>query len=203
MMLEKLDFDEFFLEEYSKVDRGFGIGGAGIITNKQMINVFNVIDETKSDLNGWAQGSHLVTFNEILKRVYGDEIDDADLNYLLMNLIHIRYINWTSIFDKYIEINIPSYVSKSQYKNLLKLNKIIDKLSLKYNISVNVKIDKVLISSLAGKMNEQAFFDKRNKNNLFEALVYLKKNNKIDDDKVEISPYVEKKFVYEKRIKVK
>ena len=202
-MLEKLDFDEFFLEEYSKVDRGFGIGGAGIITNKQMINVFNVSDELKKDLNGWAQGAHLVTFNEILKRVYGDEIDDADLNYLLMNLIHIHYINWSSIFDKYIEINIPAYVSKSQYKNLLKLNKIIDKLSLKYNISVNVKIDKVLISSLAGKMNEQVFFDKRNKNNLFEALVYLKKNNKIDDDKVEVSPYVEKKFVYEKRIKVK
>lgn len=203
MKLEKLDFDEFFLEEYSKVDRGFGIGGAGIITNKQMINVFNVSDELKKDLNGWAQGAHLITFNEILKRVYGDEIDDADLNYLLMNLIHIHYINWSSIFDKYIEINIPAYVSKSQYKNLLKLNKIIDKLSLKYNISVNVKIDKVLISSLAGNMNDQMFLDERNKNNLFEALVYLKKNNRIDDEKSRNMPYVEKKFNYDKMIKVK
>lgn len=168
-----------------------------------MINVFNVSDELKSDLNGWAQGSHLVTFNEILKRIYGNEVGKMDLDYLLMNVIHIRYINWVSVFNKYIEINIPVYVSRSQYKNLLKLNKIIDNLLLRYNISVNVRIDREFIGSLISEVNEQVFFDESDKNNFFEALVYLKKNGKINDDKIEYIPYVEKKFNYDKRGKVK
>ena len=44
MELESLDLFEFYKDEYGLIDKGIGIGAAGIITPKQQINVINIPD---------------------------------------------------------------------------------------------------------------------------------------------------------------
>lgn len=188
MELEKLNLIEFFKDEYSKVNKGFGIGGSGIITPKQMINVININDENKKELNGWGQGSHQMTFEEILKKSYNLQKAQISSNFfklskLLERIIYIHYINWTFTFQKYVQVNIPAYITNSQYESLLKLNKSLEEISCYYNIKIFVQIDGYIFEPKAKEIFRKKTFESNNRNNLLEALVYLKKENRINEDK--------------------
>ena len=131
MKLEELDFFEFFKDEYGTWYNGFGIGGSGIITPNQMINVVNIDGAPKDGvLSGWGGGEHLLTWAEIIKQIYKIDYDNTkpyetgDIRKgIELRLIEIRYVNMVG--NKFIVIRVPAKINKFQYDSLGKLNTMI------------------------------------------------------------------------------
>lgn len=128
MQLEELDFFEFFKDEYGILYDGFGIGGAGIITPTQMINVVNVDGAPKEGVSpGWGGGTHMATYAEMIRQIYKIEYNNlnpfklpAMLRTLEYRMIKIRYVNESG--SKYVIVDVPAKISKFLYDSLCRLN---------------------------------------------------------------------------------
>jgi hypothetical protein len=115
-MYNNLDLNEFFKDEYKRLNHCEGIGASGIITNNQIINVYNdpAIDQ-KSGIEYLGLGAH----NDILDRLIKD-IYNPNSNYLenyYKNIITIRYNN--APYTKLIVYFIPNIISEYEFNNLL------------------------------------------------------------------------------------
>ena len=185
MKLEELDFFEFFKDEYGTWYDGFGIGGAGIITPTQMINVVNIDGAPKDGvLPGWGGGSHMATYAEMVRQIYKIEYNNlnpfklpAMLRTLEFRLIKIRYVNEQGL--KYVVVKVPAKINKFQYDSLCKLNTMIQAVNTlsKNKIEVFVNNSGYLPNFIEGKKIEveNPYYDKE-LNNLPIALEYYEKH---------------------------
>lgn len=181
MKLEELDLFEFFKDEYGTWYNGFGIGGAGIITPNQMINVVNIDGALKDgDLPGWGGGSHMATYAEMVRQIYKIEYNNLNpfkmpimLRTLEFRLIKIRYVNERGL--KYVVVKVPAKINKFQYDSLGKLNTMIQAVNTlsKNKIQVGVINTGYIPNIIHGMTNSSrsiTFSD------LSEALEYYKKH---------------------------
>ena len=75
-MYNNLDLNEFFKDEYSKVNYSEGIGGVGIITENQIVKLYNDYKLCKQDNKYYlGLGDHIVKFEELLKNYYKEIFD--------------------------------------------------------------------------------------------------------------------------------
>ena len=192
MELESLDLFEFYKDEYGLIDKGIGIGAAGIITPKQQINVINIPDYNQKEFNGWAQGGHAPTYCEILKKIYNleDNVEWNNTPFLLKNdfleatlnkMIYIHYVN--SKYQKLITIDIPAYITKEQFRYLLELNNKIEKLSKKYRLLIGINIKEYVFNPIKKEILKEKILENSSKNNLIAAIRYLIVHNRISDKK--------------------
>lgn len=185
MKLEELDFFEFFKDEYGILYDGFGIGGAGIITPNQMINVVNVDGSPKKGIPPvWGGGTHMKTYNEIIRQVYKVDYDNTNpfkmsdmLKTIEFRLIKVRYVN--EVGNKIIIVEIPAKINGFQYESLCRLNMMIQAVNAlsKNKIEVLVNNNGYLPNFMDGKKVEveNPNYDEE-LNNLPVALEYYKKH---------------------------
>lgn len=189
MKLEELDFFEFFKDEYGILYDGFGIGGAGIITPNQMINVVNIDGSPKKGIPPvWGGGDHQSTWNEIIKQIYKIDADNniplekikinEAMTKIELRLIRIRYVN-AKKGGRTVVIHIPAKINSFQYDSLCRLNtmiKVVNALS-KNKIEVLVNNNGYLPNFIDGKKVEveNPNYDEK-LNNLPVALEYYKKH---------------------------
>ena len=75
-MYYKLDLDEFFKDEYINLNNNEGIGAMGIITSKQIINVYNDYGLNKKDNKMYlGLSNHYEMTKKILTDIYGKYYD--------------------------------------------------------------------------------------------------------------------------------
>lgn len=204
MELENLDLMKFFKDEYGKINGGKGIGGSGIITPNQMINVVNIDgdDDNKSSEENWGIGYHYDTFTEIFKKIYGLEDDGMWINSsekekiidkLLDRVITIRYVNqYERCSQKYAIIKVPAFITTTQYNNLIILNELFEMCLKKYKISIKVVLKGIVFYPKEYIKFNQKYFDLK-VNNLPDALLYLKENNRINDGNLIYATFISEK----------
>lgn len=203
MKLEELDLFDFFKDEYGFLYDGFGIGGAGIITPNQMINVVNVDGSPKDRVSpGWGGGTHMDTYAEMIRQIYKIEYNNinpfkmpAILKTLEFRLIKIRYVN--ELGNKLVIVNIPAKINKFQYDSLCRLNTMIQAVNAlsKNKIGVLVNNNGFLPNFIDGKKIEVEIPNYDEKlNNLPDALEYYKNH---------ISVIIPNAFPMEYKIKLK
>jgi len=132
-MYNNLDLNEFFKDEYSKVNYSEGIGGVGIITENQIVNVYNDYKLCKQDNKYYlGLGDHLDKFEELLKDMYGDNISYYD-SYL-SKLIQLKY--WNCPYFKIIGMFFPTEITEKEFSNLLLLKDYYKEVFDKYRITI-------------------------------------------------------------------
>ena len=117
--MKKLDSD-FYLDKYSYINNGEGIAGVGIISNKQMINVY-----TKSLNNIDGISGHANTIKYLLDNIYNKDYEDIKDNIIL-----IKYIN--EFNSKYLIIYFPNNISIRQYEYLKSLYNLFNNYNIEY-----------------------------------------------------------------------
>ena len=129
-MYYKLDLDDFFKDEYEKLNHNEGIGGVGIITSNQIINVYNDYDLNKSDNKMYlGLASHYEMVKKVLTDIYGQYYD-----LYMYELISIKY--WNCPYFKIIAFYLPKILTCEEFKNLKSLNKYYSDIFKKYDITV-------------------------------------------------------------------
>ena len=213
MELEKLDLMDFYKDEYSFFNGGEGIGGVGVITQKQVINVVNLplIDDLTKEVGEWGSGYHIDTFRKVLEEVFElgkNEIwvlstkrdKEKIIDALLEQMINIRYINECKrSINKSILIKIPPYITKYQYQKLQELNEEFEVISKKYNVSIKVLLHNKVFYSKELEVGSIKIFDIK-KNNLGDAIDYIKENECVNKNIFVYKPELEEKIVCFSRV---
>lgn len=129
-MYYKLDLDEFFKDEYINLNNNEGIGAMGIITSKQIINVYNDYGLNKKDNKMYlGLSNHYEMTKKILTDIYGKYYDSY-----MYELISIKY--WNSPYFKIIAFYLPTLLTESEYKFMESLNDYYSDIFKKYDITV-------------------------------------------------------------------
>ena len=115
----RLDLNEFFKEEYQKLNYSEGIGASGIITENQIINVYNdpKVDK-KTGIEYLGLGDHIDILDRLVKDIY-----NTDSNYLekyYEEMITIKY--WNCPYSKIIMLLLPKIITEDEYNNMRLLN---------------------------------------------------------------------------------
>lgn len=212
-MLEKLDFNDFFIYKKTNGKREIAVS---LITPIQAIHV----RPTDSIFNTYILEYHMDLFAEILKEIYriGQYLDVKKPTYLdeiqkkveekiingERNFINARYIVNETCQRALLEI--PFYINQYQYFQLSILNKKLQ--DLKIDITVYITTYNPIILSCHDN-EKDVYYDNNRKENisidLSLALEYLKKNNRIIDYKL---PFPEenilnlKEKTYKKKITI-
>lgn len=132
-MYTNLDLNEFYKDEYSKVNYSEGIGGVGIITENQIINVYNDLKVSKQDNKEYlGLGNHIDKFEELIRDMYGNNIIYYDL--YLKELIQLKY--WNCPYFKIIGMYFPKELTEKEFNNLLLLEKYYKEIFNKYRITI-------------------------------------------------------------------
>lgn len=183
-MLKKLDLDKFYTEENKKIDKGNGLGGVGLLTPNQFINVFNYEKRDNEGNYILGLGSHVGTYMTLLNEIYSLNISNNQKNYPDIyklttlipngekNFVHIQYV--VSAID-FVTINLPMYITEYQYNKLEEFNEILkgydivlEAIILNYN---PIKGEYVNINQ------DNPYFSQENA--LIDALKYMKENNRV------------------------
>lgn len=194
--MKRLDLEEFY-QDSNQYYQGFnnsipeGLGGVILITDKQSIGVYNV---SKKDINGndiVGLGSHGSTVESILASIFNVQLEGNSnrrmrlLNQAIpgceFNYVYIRLVN--EIGNKFVTVQIPGLINEYQYGKLTALNDIFKIL--------NVKTYAEITGYNPNKMDYDDTFADVKLNSLGDALMYLKKNNKI-----EVLKFNEKEILY-------
>lgn len=129
----ELNLIDFFKDEYERLNHCEGIGASGIITNNQIINVYNDIAiDPKSGIEYLGLGAH----NDILDRLIKD-IYNPNSNFLqnyYKNIITIHYEN--APYTKRIIYFIPNIISEYKFNNLLLMKDYYKEVFNEYEIKV-------------------------------------------------------------------
>lgn len=192
-MLKELDFEEFYKDENAEI--GDGLGGVGIITPSQCVQVINFPDFDKYtnqmvDGLGYHFNTEMEIYDELFdlklekdkgfdlvnRNIFETKIKNGEKNFIV-----IRYvITYDYEFDKVIKnaiIIIPMYITPFQLKKLEE----IDKTLKKYNSGSQVTITNYDPFNLEDdKSVESVDFEDEN-NNLKHAIEYLKENDRVED----------------------
>lgn len=126
--MKQLD-SEFYQDKYSYLNNGEGIAGVGIISDKQMINVYT---KALNNIDGISGHAHTIKY--LLDTIYDKNYDDIKDNIIL-----IKYIN--EFKNKYLIIYFPDSISMRQYKYLESLSKILSNYKMEYYTYYNGKDD--------------------------------------------------------------
>lgn len=182
--MKRLDLEEFY-QDSNQYYQGFnnnipeGLGAVILITDKQSIGVYNV---SKKDINGndiIGLGSHGSTVESILASIFNVQLEGNSnrrmrlLNQAIpgceFNYVYVRLVN--EINNKFVTVQIPGLVNEYQYGELADLNYIFKIL--------NVKTYAEITGYNPNKMDYDDTFTDVKLDNLDDALVYLKSDNKI------------------------
>ena len=125
----KLDLEEFFKEEYEKLNYSEGIGASGLVTDKQVINIFN---DYKLDEKTGKEWLGLEDHQPMFERLFNDIYSPSDKYYdkYYEQLISIRY--WNSPDCKAIVLFLPKHVTNNELENLKSLRKFYKEVFEKY-----------------------------------------------------------------------
>lgn len=118
-MYNNLDLNEFFKDEYKRLNHSEGIGASGIITNNQIINVYNdpKVDK-KTGIEYLGLGDHIDVLDRLVKDIY-----NVDSNYLekyYEEMITIKY--WNCPYSKIILFYLPKIITELEFNNLVSLD---------------------------------------------------------------------------------
>lgn len=191
-MLKELDFENFFKKEQPHLDEN-GLGGVGVISPTQSIQVINVAGKNKNKEVMDGLGLHYTTLLYILKDMFNIEYNDKiiaydvelyrkiceKIPYAENNLITFRYtVNKLSDEDDVVYpfagISIPKYINPYQLEELERINDILKKLYVNTQVEIT---EYNPINSLKEKGEKQYFDDEENE--LEKAIEYLKNNNRV------------------------
>ena len=131
-MYYNLDLNEFFKDEYKELNRSEGIGGSGLITGNQIINVFNDYKVNPKDNKEYiGLGDHEVIMNRMLKDMYGES---SYYNKYLYELISIKY--WNAPYAKIIMFYLPLLLTEKEFNNMCLLEEFYKEIFNKTDIQV-------------------------------------------------------------------
>ncbi|MBP3766304.1 MAG: hypothetical protein J6G98_03910 [Bacilli bacterium] len=130
-MYFKLDLDDFFKDEYKSLNYSEGIGAMGIITSRQIINVYNDYGLNKKDnLEYLGLENHM----EMTSRILFDIYRSHNIDRLLYEVISIKY--WNSPYYKLILFFLPELLTLKEFNNLETLDSFYNDIFKKYQISI-------------------------------------------------------------------
>ena len=195
-MFKEINFKEFYTEENTKI--GDGLGGVGIITPNQSIQVINLPDtdsftgETVDGL-GIHQETELTIFNEMFNlgrekirgydfktlKAFEEKVKNGEDNFIIIRYVaKMDYENDEPIYIA--SISIPMYITEFQYNKLEEIERKLRNL----NVETETEITNYNPFTLEKEENVKKvdFYESNNPNNqLKEALKYLKDNNRVED----------------------
>lgn len=131
----ELDLNEFFKDEYKKLNYSEGIGASGIITVNQIINVYNdpKIDK-KSGIEYLGLGNHIDVLDRLIKDIYNTNSTYLEKYY--KELITIKY--WNCPYSKIILFFLPELMTELEFNNLCLLEEYYKEIFSKVKIDVGV-----------------------------------------------------------------
>ena len=132
-MYINLDLNEFYKDEYSSLNYSEGIGGMGLVTENQIINVFNDYAINKKDNKEYiGLGNHEDITNRLLRDMYGSDIKYYEK--YLGELIQLKY--WNCPYYKIIGMYFPKELTEKEFNNLLLLEDYYKEIFNKYRITI-------------------------------------------------------------------
>lgn len=189
-----VNIDDFFNPKYKCYNKGFGIGGVGIISPINNIFVFN-LDDYEKNSNSIIKnfiGPHDDTFSIVLGLMFG-LVKSADLKkYQPENIVYkdnrkalnsmiskkaysgkvIRIYLANTKGENTIMIYAPSIITPKEYNDLVALYKWINKAQMRNTFRISAAV--MQSSAFNGE-----YFDDDAEENLMQLINYFKENNRI------------------------
>ncbi len=213
-MLKELDFENFFKKEQAYLDEK-ELGGVGVISPTQSVQVINVAGKNKNKELIDGLGLHFTTLLHILKDMFNIEYNDKIIGYDVVlyrkicekipnaehNLITIRYIiNKPSIEDatvySFAGISIPKYINPYQLEELETINDILKNL----NVYTEVEMTEYNPINFSKEDTHRVFFENE-ENELDKAIDFLKNNNRVIEYNLPVEEHIVKVKHNKKRTK--
>ena len=143
MNLQTLDVNDFFEGKYGYSNNNIGIGGVGVISDKQCINVYNeALFDKRFNSYILGLGFHQNALDEVIDNMYTFSNDvkayQNEKRIVLGNVIRILYVNsyYRGGSGKNIIIKLPKIMTVSKLEKLKALKECYQTVFDKYSILV-------------------------------------------------------------------